>query len=69
MADVMEKCRGNELLARSLLLRQPRALQHVLRHGHGLAQIGLRAAPLEDLRQERHDAVAVEIGAHHSAAS
>ena len=45
------------------------ALQHVLGHGDGFAEVGFGAAPLEDVGQERHDRVAVGRILCHQAAS
>ena len=59
--DIVQQCRGDDLLRRARLLGQLRTLQHVLGDAHRFAQVFLGTAPGEDLAQERDDGVVCQL--------
>jgi hypothetical protein len=72
VADVVQEGGHNDLFALALLLGQMCALQHVLSHCYGPAEILLSSSPIEDVSEKRHNGLWREIilfGRVHSAAS
>ena len=60
MPDVVQQRGDDGDLVLPAPFRERCALEHVLGHGHGLAEILLAAAALEDIPEERDDVVPVE---------
>ena len=60
MADIVKQGGGDQFIAGPIPLGQNSALQHMLRHGHRLAQIGFGPSPLEYVGNEGDDRVAIE---------
>ena len=65
----MKQCRRHELVPGTRLLGEPGTLEHMLGHRHGLAEIFLRAPPLENVGEEGHDGLGIERGQGHAATS
>ena len=65
MSDVVKKSRRDELIARFLLFRKHRTLQHVLGHRDGLAEIFLGSSLREDPCKEWNDRIPFESARRH----